>query len=75
VPSNPFQWRYFWDENGRGPVVVLSLLELSAKYVSPSTMQYYVSGLRFRVVTEFVFIGTDLTPEIAICSKIFHDKH
>jgi hypothetical protein len=26
-------------------------------------------------VAEFVFFGTDLTPEIAICSKIFHDKH
>ena len=27
------------------------------------------AGLLFRMVAEFVFFGTDLTPEIAICSK------
>jgi hypothetical protein len=31
----------------------------------------------FRVVAEFVFLGTDLTPKMAICSKIFQNvpKH
>ena len=33
------------------------------------------AGLLFRMVAEFVFFGTDLTPKIAICSKIFHDIH
>ncbi len=31
VPSDPHRWRYFWDENGRGPVVFLRLLERSSK--------------------------------------------
>ncbi len=64
-------------------VVVLRFLEQTSKYVAPSTMPYYVwrkygqiePGLLFRVVAEFVFFGTDLTPERAISSKIFHDKH
>jgi hypothetical protein len=42
VPSDPHRWRYSWDENGRGPVFVLRLLERSSKYVAPRTMQYYV---------------------------------
>ncbi len=38
VPSDPHRWSYFWDEKGRGPVVVLRFLERTSKYVAPSTM-------------------------------------
>jgi hypothetical protein len=76
VPSDPHRWSYFWDEKGRGPVVVLRFLERTSKYVAPSTMSMATPVL-FRVVAEYVFFGIDLTPEIAIpkYSKIFHDKH
>jgi hypothetical protein len=34
--------RSFWDENGRGPVVILRFLEGTSKYVVPSSMPFYV---------------------------------
>ena len=85
VPSDPYRWRYFWDKNGRGHADPWSfwdfwngLQNMSHRVQCSPTYGVGMDKLSrafFRVVAEFVFFGTDLTPEIAICSKIFHDKN
>ena len=55
VPSDPHRWRYFWDGNGRGPVVVLRFLERTSKYVAPSTMSYYV-GRKYGQIKQGYFL-------------------